>query len=259
MTSSNAQVSPEGEKLTELSHLSSAVGHHVINAFSAIVSSAELIRSHDGDASSRSELDAMATTIVEAALEASQVARRMIDWSRRAAPVGCDQAGQDPHAVDINQLIRDRVEIEKKAAPAPVDWQLNLGSIPSIPGNTTALWSMLGCLLRNALEALPAAAGTVEISTFTDARSALVIAIRDSGCGMTPEVLRRATEPFFGTKADHSGVGLTIAQAVWRRHGGTLSTESQPGQGTAVRLSIGSIAPARPPRPPSTPESQQSQ
>ena len=47
-----------------------------------------------------------------------------------------------------------------------------------------------------------------------------------------PGVLRRATEPFFSTKPDHAGVGLTIAQGIWRRHRGSLSIESQPGQGT---------------------------
>jgi signal transduction histidine kinase len=90
----------------------------------------------------------------------------------------------------------------------------------------------------------------VTVSTFTDPRGSLVIAIRDSGRGMTPEVLRRATEPFFTTKHDHYGVGLTIAQGVWRRHGGTLSTESQPGQGTTIRLLITPIQPARPVEPP---------
>ncbi len=62
---------------------------------------------------------------------------------------------------------------------------------------------------------------------------------------MSPDVLRRATEPFFSTKPDRAGVGLTIAQGIWRRHRGSLSIDSQPGQGTTVRLSIGPIAPAR--------------
>jgi signal transduction histidine kinase len=103
---------------------------------------------------------------------------------------------------------------------------------------------MLAYLLENGLESLAGGSGTIEISTYFDARSWLVLAIRDTGCGMSQEVLRRATEPFFSTKAEHAGVGLTIAQAIWRRNRGALSIESQPGEGTTVRLSM---VPSTPP------------
>ena len=116
-------------------------------------------------------------------------------------------------------------------ASAQIDWVLNLGSIPPIPGDAGGLGAMLGFLLRNAREALEGGAGTVEVSTYTDQRNWLVIAIRDTGCGMSPEVLRRATEPFFSTKPEHSGVGLTIAQAIWRRNRGALSIDSRPRTG----------------------------
>jgi signal transduction histidine kinase len=246
MPERDAGTSHDGEQLCELSHLSAAISHHVINAFSAIVSSAELIRSHTVSASDHSELDALATAIVESALDASQVSRRLIDWSRRGTTAARGQAGSEMPAVDINQLIRERVESEKAVATGHADWVLSLGSIPSIPGNATALGPMLSCLLRNAREALPREGGAVAVSTFTDPRGWVVIAIRDSGCGMTTEVLRRAIEPFFSTKPDHYGVGLTIAQAIWRRHGGTLATESQPGQGTTIRLSVAPSQAARP-------------
>ena len=100
---------------------------------------------------------------------------------------------------------------------------------------------MLGYLLQNAREALPDGAGTIEISTYIDPRNWLVLAIRDTGCGMSPDVLSRANEPFFSTKPDRDGVGLTIAQGIWRRHRGSLSIDSRPGLGTTIRLSIGPI------------------
>ncbi len=93
---------------------------------------------------------------------------------------------------------------------------------------------MLGYLLQNAREALPNGAGTIEVSTYIDPRNWLVLAIRDTGCGMSPDVLRRATEPFFSTKPDRDGVGLTIAQGIWRRHRGSLSIDSRSGLGTTI-------------------------
>ena len=80
-----------------------------------------------------------ARAIVETALDASQVARKLIDWARRATAVEGDQAGPESPAVDLNQLIRDKLESEKSMASDQVDWVLNLGSIPPIPGDAGAL------------------------------------------------------------------------------------------------------------------------
>ena len=57
------------------------------------------------------------------------------------------------------------------------------------------------------------------------------------------------TEPFFTTKPDRDGVGLTIAQGIWRRHRGALSIDSRPGQGTTIRLSIGPLPKLEPANP----------
>ena len=103
--------------------------------------------------------------------------------------------------------------------------------IPSIPGDQYQLRTMLARFVENAREALPEGCGTIEFSTHTDSRDWVILTIRDSGCGMSQEVQRRASEPFFSTKEDHAGVGLTIAQVIWRRHRGALSIESSPGAG----------------------------
>ena len=186
------------------------------------------------------------TAIIETALDASKVARKLIDWARRATAVEVGPAGPQSVVVDLNQLVREKLDSEMSIASVRVDWVLNLGSIPPIPGNACGLGAMLGYLLQNAREALPDGAGTIEISTYIDPRNWLVIAIRDTGCGMSPDVLKRATEPFFSTKPDRAGTGLTIAQGIWRRHRGSLSIDSQTGQGTIIRLSIGPISPPRP-------------
>ena len=75
-------------------------------------------------------------------------------------------------------------------------------------------------------------------STSVDSRGWGVLEIRDSGQGMEPEAQERATEPFFSTKSGHIGVGLSIANGIWRRHKGTLSIRSLPGEGTTLRLCV---------------------
>jgi signal transduction histidine kinase len=246
----------DAERLKELGHLSAAVGHHVINAFSAVVSNAELIRSHAKDpACDVNELAALGAAIIENALSAAQVPRRLIDWTRRVTSPGFDQAGEPPALIDLNHLIREVVESHRETAGPRVEWVLNLSPIPRIQGSMSQLRSLLGYLIDNAREALPKGAGTLAFTTHVDPRNWVVLEIRDSGCGMSAEVLKRATEPFFTTKPGRSGTGLTIAHGIWRRHRGALSIESQPGAGTTIRLAIEPPAPAadQPEPEPSTP------
>jgi signal transduction histidine kinase len=232
--------------LKELGYLSSAVGHHVINAFAAIVSNAELLRSRALAGLDPAELDLMASSIVATALDASHVARRLIDRARSVTPVETRTAGREPRMVDLNQVVADVVESERIARGEAVQYLLNLNPVPLIAGDASQLRLMISHILQNAREAMPAGSGVVAFATSTDPRNWIFLTIRDSGCGMVPEVLKQASEPFFTTKPERWGVGLTIAHGIWRRHRGAFSIESHPGLGTTIRLSIGPIAPGRP-------------
>ena len=105
---------------------------------------------------------------------------------------------------------------------------------------------MLSHLLRNAFEALSPTGGTIHVSTALDHRGWIALEIQDHGEGMDVRTLEQAVEPFFSTKPGHLGVGLSIAHGIWRRHRGTLSIQSQPSQGTTVRLCVEPLAVAAP-------------
>jgi two-component system NtrC family sensor kinase len=251
MSGASKRGTNDHDRLIDLAHLSSAVGHYLINAYSATVSNSELIRSPISRSADPREPAALATSIIETALHASGVARKLIDWARREGALDLLDANGEPQMVDLNQLIADHVEAERQSGSQDVDWRWSPGVILPIPGDPHQLRTMLARFVENAREALPGGSGTIEFATHTDSRDWVILTIRDSGCGMSQEVQRRAGEPFFSTKEDHSGVGLTIAQLIWRRHRGAFSIESSPGAGTTVRLSIlPSPSPsARSPRP----------
>ena len=90
----------------------------------------------------------------------------------------------------------------------------------------------------NAYDAMPGRQGSISLSTATDTRGWVVLELRDGGMGMDEATLIRATEPFFSTRPGHLGVGLSIANGIWRRHRGTLSIRSQPSEGTLLRLCV---------------------
>jgi two-component system sensor histidine kinase FlrB len=105
-------------------------------------------------------------------------------------------------------------------------------------GNRKALSGALLNLLENALQA-NSAGGDVRLDTILEGNCVL-IRVRDAGPGMAPEVQERLFQPFFTTRAEGTGLGLAIARSVIDAHGGEITVQSAPGQGSTfcVRLPL---------------------
>lgn len=85
--------------------------------------------------------------------------------------------------------------------------------------------------------------GTITIQArISKDEPAVTLTVSDDGCGMAPEVMRRAFEPFFTTKdrsssvSSGSGLGLSLVQAICERSGGTLEIDSEVGRGTTITM-----------------------
>jgi signal transduction histidine kinase len=226
-----------------LGHLCSAVGHHVINALSTLVSQGEILRTLTGPSQLGSaEVPERVDMIIRAAMEASAMTRRLIELSHDLTAIDADRPGSPVEEIHFHEWLSRFFE-DAETSPGPlVTCILDLAPVPPFRGRSAPLRTMLKLLVENAVDALPDGKGSLTIASFTAPRNWLVVEIRDSGCGMTPDLIERAIEPFFTTKPGHLGVGLTIARGIWRRHRGTLTLESQSGTGTTIRLSAPSIA-----------------
>jgi two-component system, NtrC family, sensor kinase len=225
------------ERLISLGHLSAGVGHHVINAFSAIVSNAELLRLNR-PVPTTVESAVLAQTIINTALEAATVARRLIDYTRPVTSTEPSRSAFTPDTLDLNQVVARVVESSSFALGPRVRLETDLSTVTPIKGHEHQLRSMLVCLLQNAYDSLEGKEGVIVIATAIDHRGWNVLEVRDTGKGMEADVRIRAVEPFFSTKPGHLGVGLSIANGIWRRHGGTLSIQTGPHEGTLLRLCI---------------------
>jgi signal transduction histidine kinase len=64
----------------------------------------------------------------------------------------------------------------------------------------------------------------------------LVMEVVDNGIGMPPDILKRAFEPLFTTRARGTGIGLANVKKIVTEHGGTVTLNSVPGQGTQVTI-----------------------
>jgi two-component system, NtrC family, sensor kinase len=227
----DSEIAPKA--LNDLGHLASGVGHNVINAFSAIVSNAELLRIKFAASATPIDPAAIADMIIDTAMEASTVARRLIDFTRPITSVGQE-------TLSLDRLLAEYLEAGRRDAEAyGILWVGKADPVPPILGHAGQLEAMLDLLVANAREAATSDREMmISLSTSIDPRGWVMLEVRDTGRGMGPEILEHAVEPFYSTKSGHIGVGLSIANGIWRRHRGTLSLHSQPGKGTTLKLCV---------------------
>ncbi len=116
-------------------------------------------------------------------------------------------------------------------------------TLPTVLADQVLLEQVLLNLTRNAIEAMQGVAPekrVLRIAASVDPSNArnVVVSISDQGHGIPPEVAERLYSPFFSTKADGMGMGLSICRTAIEFHGGTLTHVDNPGGGTIFRFSL---------------------
>ncbi len=116
-------------------------------------------------------------------------------------------------------------------------------TLPTVLADQVLLEQVLLNLTRNAIEAMQGVAPekrVLRIAADVDPSNPrnVVVSISDQGHGIAPEVAERLYSPFFSTKADGMGMGLSICRTAIEFHGGTLTHVDNPGGGTIFRFSL---------------------
>jgi len=92
-------------------------------------------------------------------------------------------------------------------------------------------------LLLNAFHAVRSASdGAVELFSFLDKQGHVIIDVKDNGPGISDEVKEKIFIPFFTTKKDGSGIGLSLSKEIIRLHRGGIHVHSAPGSGSVFRI-----------------------
>ncbi len=203
---------------------------------------------------------------VEMALEQTQpgtLSQRALERSLQAVQRSKDlvreiltfrRLGRTPHhRLEMQPLVEDSLRQIGGALPAGVGLTARLEAPGHwIEGDPTQVHQVLMNLCLNAAQAIGVAGGTIEVGLaphgVEEGREALhpgltpgpylLLSVRDTGQGISPEALPKIFDPFFTTKRpeEGTGLGLTVVQGIVQNHGGQVSVESRPGQGTIFRL-----------------------
>lgn len=138
--------------------------------------------------------------------------------------------------VDVDRLLRDCVTL-LAAQPdgGAVTWQWDRqAGLGIVPVNAAQMEQVLLNVLKNAVEAA-GPGGTVVVRTGRSAESP-VIEIQDSGPGVSDDVRSQLFTPFFTTKQNGQGIGLTLVQEILRRHGFEFDLDAPAGGPTTFRV-----------------------
>ena len=224
------------QRMQALGQLAGGIAHDFNNVIQAVQGCAALIERKPDDADWARSL---ARTITQAAVRGAAVTRRLLAFSRRG-----DLRTED---VEVAALFGALAEILSHTLGAGIDVQMKLDAgLPPLLADKGQLETVLVNLATNARDAMDGI-GTLQISAARAEAGEMAelgegsfirLTVGDSGHGMTPEVLARASEPFFTTKpvGEGTGLGLAMARGFAEQSGGALRIVSGPGAGTAVEI-----------------------
>lgn len=229
----------ESQKLEAIGQLAGSLAHDFNNMLVVISGCAELASAElPPDNPARNEL----SEIQEAARRATGLTRQLLTFARRQPSA--------PEALHLNGLIGELERMLRRLS------RENISLVSTLAPDLWTIWAdrgqieqVLVNLTVNARDAMPNG-GRLAITTANvvidglagDSSMAIppgayvLLAVADSGVGMSEEVQRHAFEPFFTTKGPGQGTGLGLATCygIVRQHGGRIQLSSEAGQGTTV-------------------------
>jgi PAS domain S-box-containing protein len=229
------------DKLRALGQLASGVAHDFNNSLAAILGRAQLLRRQVTDAALVRNLD-----IIQTAAEDAAATVRRIQTFARKSPV------KEFELLDVASLLNDAIEItrtrwENEARLRGLEYQVRLEAEDDqhAYGSASELREVFVNLIVNAVDAMPRGGKLFVMCRRKDDR--LQLKFSDNGMGMPEEVRSKIFEPFFSTKGAHgTGLGLSVSYSIMERHEGSISVESQPGNGTTFTIDLPAALPEAP-------------
>jgi signal transduction histidine kinase/CheY-like chemotaxis protein len=240
----------QSQKMEAMGQLTGGVAHDFNNLLTVILGNAEHLAEK---LVAHKELHHIAESIATAAERGSDLTRSLLAFARKQPLM--------PRDIDIGRKIVGMEQLLRRTLGEHIECEFrldeNLWQASVDPGQ---LASALLNLVLNARDAMPSG-GTltvavqnislgesdVDVNGQTQPGDYVMVAVTDTGTGMTAEVAGRAFEPFFTTKevGKGTGLGLSMVYGFAQQSGGAMQIRSEPGHGTAVRLFFPRIATRR--------------
>jgi PAS domain S-box-containing protein len=230
------------QKMEALGTLAGGIAHDFNNILLAIQINTELTLAGEKEDSPTAH---RLGQVLEAAQRGKDMVKQIIAFSR--------QKEQERQPVEILPIIRESLKLLRVSMPKTIVISEKIEAESAMAmADPTQIHQILMNLGSNAAYAMRDKGGVLEVGlseTFLDRESAsqhidlrtgpyLCLTVKDTGQGMSPEVIARAFEPFFTTKkqGEGAGMGLPVVHGIVKNHGGSISVTSEVGKGTTFTI-----------------------
>lgn len=228
----------QAQKMEAVGQLTGGLAHDFNNLLAVVRGNAEFLREKFGP-------NPMLAAIERAVMRGADLTQRLLSFSRRQE--------QRPRSIDPNEFLEKTSVLLKRTLGMEIDIVCHSSCNGwRIFADEGQLENAILNLAINSRDAMPGGGslhiGAVDVSEdearrwFAEGETItgdyIEISVRDTGCGIAPELLGHVYDPFFTTKEDAkgSGLGLAMVHDFVRLSGGAIRLESEPGRGTCVRL-----------------------
>jgi len=231
----------QAQKMEAIGQLAGGIAHDFNNILGAVIGYTELARMATKE---NPTVAGYLEMVAKASQRAADLVKQILTFSRRNEQQRC--------VVQLKHIIREALNLLRASVPATIEFKTDLGVVPTVLADPTAVHQLIMNLGANAWHAMRGQPGllTVELkgveidAEFARAHSELRpgryvrVTVRDTGCGMDRATLERIFEPFFTTKGpgEGTGLGLAVVHGIMKSHDGAIVVESAPGKGTAFHL-----------------------
>ncbi|NOX58214.1 MAG: hypothetical protein GXP29_05065 [Planctomycetes bacterium] len=213
------------QHLAEIGQLAASLAHEIKNPLAGISGAIQIIgESLSGDSPYRSII----RDILGQIGRLDETVKDLLLYARPAPPTR-KQVALDKLVPRVAGVLQEEPALRK----VKVNYKVS-GTVVS--ADEAQLEQLLVNLILNAAHA-HRSEGSITVAGKADGES-VTISVRDRGVGMSPEILARALEPFYTTKAKGTGLGLAICRRIVESHGGTIAIDSTLGEGTTITVTL---------------------
>ncbi len=219
------------ERVSAIGRITGGVAHEFNNMLTVVQQAAGLLARRIGP-SGDATAAALVVEIQQAGKSCADTTTQLLGFAR--------QQNLHPEPVSMDEFFRDNLSMLEKLAGPLIRVQVHVEQpIPVSRADRRQLTAALQNLTANARDAM-VDGGTLSIRVVSDTDCLVRIDVSDTGCGMTSDVLARATEPFYSTKpvGAGSGLGLSVVDGFATQSGGSMVIVSTWRRGTTVSLRL---------------------
>jgi len=231
----------QAQKMEAIGALAGGIAHDFNNILSAIIGYTELAMLNEGAACCANEL----REALIAANRAKDLVKQILAFSR--------QTDEERMPVRVGVVAKEALKFLRATIPATIEIKSRIDEKSgAVLANSAELHQIIMNLCTNAVHAIGQQGGIMEVEVQNteiypaekdelidlEIGSYVEISVKDSGCGMSPTVMKRIFDPYFTTKEKGvgTGLGLAVVHGIVKKSGGAIKAESEPGKGSAFHI-----------------------